>query len=74
MDQVGAFNLAAPFKNSNSIMKRYSKTFPPHFSMSSPAANADPPVYGLTELVEGGGGGERKEFWKRACSDKVIDD
>jgi hypothetical protein len=32
------------FKNGRPTMKRYSRVLPPHFSMSSPAAEAEPPV------------------------------
>jgi hypothetical protein len=39
-----AFDKGHTFKNGRPTMKRYSRVTPPHFSISSPAPAADPPV------------------------------
>ena len=59
MQYAGALSFSDPLRKATSIMNKYSRTFPPHFAMSSPAAIADPPImYAVSSYEEEGRGGE----------------
>jgi hypothetical protein len=52
------YSMQLTFRNPSPTMKRYSRVFPPHFEMSSPAAAAEPPV--AIRSLRGGEKGKEK--------------